>query len=64
MDACAECSAGEYSEAYNMEECTACEANTISVAGAASCTSCEEGTVANTDHTECGGFTVHFQIFS
>ena len=48
-----ECSAGEYKNS-TMTECTGCEMNTISAAGAESCTACGVGHKANTDKSQCG----------
>ena len=48
-----ECSAGTYKD-QDMSECTKCQVNMISEAGATTCSDCTDGTVSNTENTHCG----------
>ena len=47
------CEAGYY-RSGDMEACTQCQGNSVSVGGAGSCAPCTDGREANSEKTECG----------
>ena len=52
-----QCEAGRY-RSSTLDECTQCETNMFSEAGAAQCESCGAGTVVNQNQDGCGEFNL------